>query len=359
MLNIADVRLANQRISQTTFKEPAEVAHWMGPMQGQDYTGAKWSVGLRLPHSTDAAIEQAISDKRIVRTWIMRGTLHLVAAADVRWMTALVGPKLIAGNTRRYRQLELDSETLIRSNDVLANALRDGARLSRTELVALLEQEGISTKGQRTPYMLQRASYDGLICQGAAPRSDPIYMALDSSFPTVTWTREEAIAKLFERYIMSRGPATLPDFVQWSGLLISEAKAALAGLSSQLRSDTVGGKTYWRSLKIPSVPDNAPTLYLLPGFDEYLLGYKDRRDVLDPKYAKQVCPGGNGVFMPTIVSEGRVIGIWRRAFKKGSVIITPQPFSSLSDEEHVAFAKAAQGYADFLGMPMGLSFEVS
>ena len=359
MLNIPDVRLANQRISQTTFTDPAEIVKWMGPMQGQDYTGAKWSVGLRLPQGTDAAVEQAISDKQIVRTWIMRGTLHLVAAADIRWMTSLVGPKLIAGNTRRYRQLELDAETLIRSNDILANALRDGARLSRTELVAILEQHGISTTGQRTPYILQRASYDGLICQGTAPRSDPIYMALDTSFPAPTLKRDEAIAKLFERYIMSRGPATLPDFVQWSGLLISEAKAALAGLSSQLKHETVEGKTYWRSLKTPAVPDNAPTLYLLPGFDEYLLGYKDRRDVLDPKYAKQVCPGGNGVFMPTIVSEGRVIGIWRRAFKKGSVVVTPMPFAPLTDEQHTAFATAAQGYADFLGMPMGLSFEVS
>jgi hypothetical protein len=357
MLDIA-TRLANQRISQTDLKTPADVLAWMGPMQGQDYSGALWSVGLRLPSATDKSVEQAIADKRILRTWIMRGTLHLVACDDLRWMVALVGSKIISSAAARYRELELDTETVNRSNDILANALRDGQELDRPALLALLEEAGISTKGQRAPHLLQRAAYAGIMCQTTTSKH-PTYMAIDDTIPQNNWTREEAVIEMARRYFMSRGPATAQDFVHWSGLLISETRMALETLKSQLVEEEVNGKTYWRPAHAPSAPENAPTLYLLPGFDEYLLGYRDRSDVLEPQYANLICPGGNGVFRPTIVSSGRVIGTWTKTIKKGTVIIAPQPFTTLSDAERDAFVPAAQRYADFLGMPMTLSFEGS
>src|SRR5689334_15038913 len=118
-MDIVAQRFHNQHIAQHPMMKPAEVVAWLGAMQAQDYSGAKWAVGLRLPHATDAQIEQAIADKTIVRTWPMRGTLHFVAAADVRWMLALLGQRTIASAARRYRELELDEPTLIRSNDLL------------------------------------------------------------------------------------------------------------------------------------------------------------------------------------------------------------------------------------------------
>jgi hypothetical protein len=102
----------------------------------------------------------------------MRGTLHFVAAPDVRWLLALVAPRIIARNTRRYSELELDERTLARSNAVQADTLRGGERLDRRSLLAILEENGISTRGQRAAYMLQRASLDDLICQSAVRRSN-------------------------------------------------------------------------------------------------------------------------------------------------------------------------------------------
>lgn len=348
MLNIPDTRLANQRISQTRFKDPVEVVAWLGALQGQDYAGALWSIGLRLPDSTAASIEQALNDKRIVRTWIMRGTLHLVTGADIRWMVELVGPKIISGAAARYRELELDVETVNRSNDILAKAVQDGQLLDRPALLALLEQNGISTAGQRAPHLLQRAAYAGLICQTTTSKH-PTYTALNDDFPTSTMTRQEAIVELARRYFISRGPATMQDFVHWSGLLISEARMALDALKTELVSETINEQTYWQPPSTPTVAKDAPTLYLLPGFDEYLLGYKDRSAVLDPEFAERVCPGKNGVFMPTIVSRGRVVGTWKKTQKKGAIITTPQPFTSLTEEERQAFATASQPYGAFIG----------
>ena len=129
--------------------------------------------GLRLLDATDAGVEQAISENDFVRTWAVRGTLHFVAATDVRWLLALLAPRLIARNARRYAELELDERTLARSNAVLAGALRGGNRYDRRELLAILERNGISTRGQRAAYMLQRASLDGLICQGVVRGNNP------------------------------------------------------------------------------------------------------------------------------------------------------------------------------------------
>ena len=355
-LDLVQQRLQNQQLSQPTFTTAADVVRWLGAMQGQDYAGAKWAVGLRLPGSTDAAIEEAFNTKAIVRTWALRGTLHLVAATDLRWLLALLGPRLIAGNARRYRELQLDEATLVCSNDRLAGALLAGPPLDRPTLFAILEQHGIATTGQRGVYMLQRASLDGLICQGVAVRNVPTFMAVDESIAQgKTLTREEALAELVQRYFTSHGPATLKDFIWWSGLTAGDARAGLAASSAQLQQITVDGQLYWLAQE-PIATDHLPQpVYLLPGFDEYLLGYADRRAVLEPQYANHIVPGGNGVFYPTIVSKGQIVGTWQRTFKKGMVIMTPQPFTTLSPDEQKAFVSAAQRFGAYLEMPVQMA----
>ena len=356
MPTIADQRLHHQQLTQTQFTQPHEVAAWLGALQGQDYGGAKWSLGLRLPGSTDADIERAIADKTIVRTWLLRGTLHLVAAADIRWLLELVAPRIIARCARRYRELELDAPTLARSNTLLLNALHGGKLGTRTELLAMLDHNGISTQGQRGVYMLQRASLDGLICQGVTHRNTATYMALDEALPPAKLlVRDEAVAELARRYFTSHGPATLHDFVWWSGLTMGDARAGIAANAAQLIQVTVAAQTYWKHEHLSHRREASPTVYLLPGFDEYLLGYADRSAVLAAEYATRIVPGGNGVFTPTIISDGRVVGTWKRTFRKGAMIIDPHPFTSLTTDEHHAFTVAAERYGAFLSMPVVLS----
>lgn len=346
---IAALRLHNQQIAQTRFTQPHELVAWLGAVQGQDYSGALWSLGLRLPGSTEAQIEQALRDKTIVRTWALRGTLHLVAAADLRWLLDLLAPRVLAGAAARLRQLELDEQTLAHSNRLITAAVSDGQPHSRSEIFDLLEANGIATGGQRGYYMLIWASWAGLICQGVAVRNVPTFIALDSTLPPgKKLARDEALAELAGRFFTSHGPATLKDFVWWSGLTTGDARAGLEGVKAQLIHEISGGQTFWF---LPTLSTPAPaegTLYLLPGFDEYLLGYSDRSAVLDPQYASRIVPGGNGVFYPTIVSNGRAVGTWKRALKKDGIQISTQPFASLTSAEEDAFAHAAGRYGEYL-----------
>src|ERR671910_1067328 len=273
----------------------------------------------------------------------MRGTLHFVAAPDVRWLLALLAPRIIARNARRYSELELDERTLARSNAVLADTLRGGERLDRRSLLAILEENGISTRGQRAAYMLQRASLDGLICQGVVRRSNSTYTTLEEALPEAgTMEQGEAVAELARRYFTSRGPATLQDLVWWSGLSTADARAGLEEIKPQLIRETIEGRIYWLSRHMPE--DSSSTVYLLPGFDEYLLSYRDRSGSLDAVHAKTLNAGG-GVLSPTIVVEGRVVGTWKRRFKKDTVVITVSLFASLSEAQNRALGAAVERYS--------------
>lgn len=354
------LRLRNQQIAQSRFQQPDAVVAWLGAMQGQDYAGVKWSVGLRLPGSTDADVERAISDARLVRSWVMRGTLHLMAGADARWIVELVGPRLIGQSAARHKELELDAATLLRSRDVLGKALGGHHRLRRSELFEVLEQQGISTQGQRGYHILRHVSLDGLLVQGVAEREDPTFRLLDEALPNApALAREEALAELARRYFQSRGPATLKDFAWWLGLPIGDARAGLGAAKDALIEETISGTRYWLSPDSHAAPADLPDLESLafapPGFDEFHLGYQDRDAVLDPQHATKVCPGKNGVFFPTIVVGGRMIGTWKRTIKANKVVITPAPFQALTPAQQEAFETSIQRYGEFLQLPVTLA----
>ncbi|MFL6291311.1 MAG: winged helix DNA-binding domain-containing protein [Thermoanaerobaculia bacterium] len=343
-LSIADRRLRSQRIAGTGFKHPGEVVAWLGAVQAQDYLGALWALGLRMKRATEAAVEQAIAERTIVRTWPLRGTLHFVAPADVRWMLALLTPRVIAGRKSRYRQLELDPKVFDRSRDLLVRALEGGRQVRRDALYRMLDAEGISTAGQRGIHILQRHALDGLLCFAARQGRQPAFALLEEWVPPAgKLTRDEALAALAERYFTSRGPATLQDFTWWSGLTVAAAKAAIELAGPRLQKEAA----YWIGAKGPAgVP--APA-YLLPPYDEYTVAYKDRSAVLDPAHGRDV--SGNGIFYPTIVLGGRVAGTWKRELKKDSVVVTLSPFAPLKKKERQVIALAAERYGGFLGKP--------
>jgi hypothetical protein len=350
------LRLHNQRIAHLSARSPAEVLTWMGAIQGQDYSGAKWSIGLRLPATSDADIERAVAERQIIRTWLLRGTLHLAAATDVRWLLALVAPGVTAGFAYRYRQLELDDQTFARSRVILAEVLRGGRQMQRRALFEVLEAAGVSVKGQRGIYILHHHSNEGLLVQGVAERDNPFFMLLDEVIPpSPLLSREVALAKLARRYFQSHAPSTLQDFAAWSGLKMAEVRVGFGSVQAELIEETIDGGRYWLPTDMPSIVQNELRVDALPGFDEFILGYRERGAVLDPVYADRICPGGNGVFYPTIVVNGRVVGTWKREFKKGSVIVTPSPFAALSAAERDGFVAACGRYAAYLGMPLQMA----
>src|SRR5215475_65204 len=349
-MDVARLRLHNQRIAGAAFETPGEVVAWLGAVQAQDYLGSLWAVGLRMRIAVEADIEQALANRTIIRTWPMRGTLHFVAAADIRWMLELLTPRVVANNAQRLlRQFGLDEAAFSRGKDLVARALQGGKRLTRTATVDVLEAGGVSTAGQRGLHILWRLAQDGVICLGSREGKQQTFALLDEWAPKAKrMGREESLAELAKRYFTSHGPATLQDFTWWSGLTTADATAGLEMAKRSLVQENIDGQTYWLASSIPATNDSSPMAYLLPAYDEYTVAYKDRSAVLNPKYAK--LPNyGHGIFNPTMVVDGQVVGIWKRTLKKETLAITPSPFAKLKRIEIRAVAEAANRYGKFLG----------
>jgi Winged helix DNA-binding domain len=351
--DIARQRLLNQRIASPTPNTPSDVVASLAGIQAQDYFGALWAIGMRLADATEAGIKQAIADRTIIRTWAMRGTLHFLAATDARWILELLMPRLIAGSLGRDRQLELTAAIFARIEKILVKALHGGRRLTRDAAYELLERARISTAGHRGIHILWRLAQERVICFGTHAAKQPTFVLLDEWLPSSKkLERDAALAELARRYFSSHGPATLRDFVWWSGLKVSDAKAGLEMVSSHLVQHTVGGTVYCDSRDASASRRVAPAVHLLPAFDEFLIGYRDRGASLDPRHAPKITPGGNGMLLPTVLNRGRVVGTWKRAFEKDALAIKASLFASPSKSEARAFASEIERYSRFLGVPI-------
>jgi hypothetical protein len=347
---IAHRRLVNQQIAGQRFGEPGEVVQWLGATQAQDYLGALWAIGLRTPGATEATVEAAVAAKALVRTWPMRGTIHFVAPADARWMLELLTPRVVQNTQGRLRELGLDAQTIAASGEVLARALAGGKQLTRGELRAALEAAGIATDGQRGNHIFGQLAMQRLICFGARSGKQPTFTLLDEWAPGAkSLPRDEALAALALRYFSGHGPATIQDLVWWAGLTVADARAGLAAAAPQLSCELIDGREHYGPREAPEAED-LPLAFLLPPFDEFLVGYRDRSASLDPAFAGRVVPGGNGIFNPIVVIDGRVTGTWRRTLKKDTVTLSFSPFSGWKAAEREAIATAAESYARFLGL---------
>jgi hypothetical protein len=351
---IRRLRLAAQRIEGSACTGPAEVVRWMLAMQGQDLAGAKWSVGLRAPGSTLADVDAALADGTVIRSWPMRGTLHLVVAEDIGWMLELTATRTLQSLTRRYRELGLDEATFERASEVAIGVLEGGRALPRAELFEFFEKEGIATTGQRAPHLLGRLHQTRTLCLGPMQGVHQAVVLMDEWVPNPRrLEREEALGEFVRRFFLSHGPATIRDFTWWTKLLVRDAAVGLAIARDQLEELVIDGTSYWMS---PGLPDRASnSVHLLPGFDEYLLGYQDRGAVLAAAHAQAIVPGNNGVFQPTIISDGRVVGTWRRKSMPAGVTVTPMPFEHLPTTALTRLKTSAAGYGHFLGSPVAVS----
>lgn len=349
---ITELRLANQYIVGSGHTPLAVVEH-MGAMQAQDYNGALWSLGLRTG-LTQKEIVSFIEKRKIVRTWPQRGTLHFVVAQDAKWQVSLSAERLIRGVATRHERLGINEKILQKSKTILTKALQGGKILSRAKIMEALEKEGISTTDGRGYHTLWYLSQTGVLVAGPMDEKQQTFTLLDEWVKNPkTKTREAGIAELVKRYFTSHGPATLQDFMWWSGITAKEAKAGLESHGSLFVSEKFEGKEYWMKKNLKLLRSTARA-FLLPGFDEYMLGYKDRSAALPAAYAKKIVPGGNGMFLSTIVLDGQVVGTWKKDIKKNGVHITLHPFQILTKTQVKLLEVPASHYGNFLGVPWKL-----
>jgi hypothetical protein len=348
-MDLSQRRLRNQYIDGSRLKNPAEVVRALGAVQAQDYYSALWAIGLRLRDGCEANVERAIAERRIVRTWPMRGTLHFVAAEDVHWLTELLAPRILQRNAARLlRDFAIDRPLIRRAGKIVKAALGGGGTLTRTALYEQLDAQGIETARQRGMHILWWLAHERLICFGPRAGKQHTFVLLDEWVPAPSsLTREEALALLARRYFAHHGPATLADFVWWSGLAVAEANAGIEGARSQLCSEEKDKTTLWSGTSGPQRTMRSAPCHLLPVYDEYAVGYADRSAALDAAFAKHAA-AGYGIFRAPILMDGRIVGSWTREIKRDHVAIRVAPLTRFNRAQLRCIAQAAERYGNYL-----------
>jgi len=324
-------------------------------MQAQDYSAAKWAIGLRSPGMQDADVEQAFNDGLILRTHVLRPTWHFVTPADIRWLLTVSAPRIHAASAYYYRQSGLDSKTISKACTVMQRVLEGGKTLTRAELGTHLLRLKIPAQGLMLAYVVMHAELEGVICSGPRRGKHFTYALLSERAPkSRVLDREAALGELASRYFASHGPATVRDFAWWSSLTITEAQRAIDSASQPLESTSLDGKVYWNGDGETGTSKGASAL-LLPNYDEYLIGYKDRGPVLDSTQTANMVARSNGAFANHVAIDGRLAGSWSRTIKPGSVLIEVSPYRKLTPAHVRAIRGAADCYGEFLGLPANLS----
>lgn len=343
-------RLANQGLIGEPFADAVSVVRHFGAMQAQDYYGAKWAVGQRCA-ARDAEVEALFNAGAILRTHLCRPTWHFVLAEDIRWMLELTAPRVHQANAFMNRKLGIDAKQLRRATDIMAKGLAGGKHLERDVLMTLLQRVGMDTTENRSSHYMMYAELEGVVCSGPRVGKQFTYALLDERVPKARKLgREEALAGIARRYFASRGPANQSDLVLWSGLTVADAKKGIAQLGTDFERVVINGKEHWFAQDGALLKVAPNTAHLLPNYDEYGIGYKDRDAFYDPQQAAASGSRGNPVFRNLLLLNGRMVGTWDRALKRDAVAVVTSPFAPLAPGAHKAVDKAVQRYTAFLGL---------
>ena len=326
-------------------KTPSEMVEWLGAVQGQEYAQTKWALGLRLPPLTDKDVEKELNDGKILRTHLLRPTWHFVSAKDIHWLLKLTAPRVHSANAYMYRQVELDSKIFNRSNDILVKHLRGGKQLTRDELNEEFRKHKIIASGHRLSYIMMNAELEGIICSGARRGNQFTYALLDERVKhKKAMEKDSALAELTHRYFKSRGPATVNDFSTWSGLTVTDCKKGFESVEGSLRKETIDKKEYFFGKDLNPSDNHASKIHLLPTYDEFIMGYKDRTAIMPVKTKTPIR------YDSMIVLDGIVIGSWKRTVLKNEIDLEYAFNTPLKRAQRKLFDEAMDRFSEFMNL---------
>ena len=316
---ITHIRVASQQLEQPRFESPKELVSWMGAIQAQEYEMAKWAIGIRLRSSSLEKVNEALYKGDILRTHVMRPTWHFVAAEDIRWMLMLSSERIKAAvmSYAKGHFGKIEKTLFTRCLDQIGKILEGYESLTKQEVTAELQKSGILPTIDHVNLFLTWGEVEGIVCSGIDKGKKTTYALLDERVPpTRELCREEALARLASRYFQSHSPAQLQDFVWWSGLTATECRLAINLIKTELITETFDFiHQSWKGKN-----ESKPVLRLLPAFDEYLISYKNRTDVLPLEHHPKAF-NRFGTFYPVILYNGKIIGNWSRSIKKNTIQI--------------------------------------
>jgi hypothetical protein len=337
-----------QRVWGTGLDTPAEVVRSLTAVQSQEHWYARWSLGQRMRHASAQEVDRAFDDGQFLRTHVLRPTWHYVAAADLGWLMELSGPRVDASNATRYRELELDHDTLSRANDLIAAAVTGGDR-TRRELGEALARAGISTDGQRLAHIVMHAELTRVVCSGAMRGKQHTYASFDARVPSRAGPRgEQALAELASRFFGTRGPATVRDFAWWSGLAMAHARRGHEIARAGLERREVDGRDYWFRERRGRRPPG-PRVDLVQCFDGTIISYRESRDVLQTARVGFRVPDVVDGFSHVLLLDGRLLGHWRVARGTTGERVETNVRTRLTAEERAALDAAVERFTRFLG----------
>ena len=352
----------------------AGVARRMLALQGQDWRSSRWALGVRAPGTTVDDVATAFAERRIVRSWPMRGTVHVVAAEDIGWMQAATNHRVLAGAPKRRETLGMSDAALERLVDTSLAALTATPGLGRDALSQAWTDAGIDWQSSWRYHVIWWICQNGLATFGPiGPSGEPLLVrASDWIEAPRAIAADTAVAELAARYAVARGPFREADFAWWTGLTVREARAGLQaaaemGVLTPARASDASGEevagtagALWvtneqlgidKGHELQHSGEESPEWHLLAAFDEHLLGYTDRSAQLDAAHFERIVPGRNGMFAATVVHRGRVVGTWKRAkSKRGGLEVSPFPESRIDPS---ALISISETWAAFHGVPAG------
>ena len=300
-MNPIAIRLLNQQLIAPQFSTPTEVVRYMGAMQAQEYRMMRWAVAMRTRKPSFKAFKKAFDEGQIIRLHLMRGTWQLVSAEDYWSMIDLFAPKAIAVTKgwMSSNKIAIPDEELMRVREILVRAAADKRSVTKDDFVLALAEKGLKMDDHRLSYHIRMAEMAGILCSGdLQPLKATYALTADKIKSTVKMDRDEALAYFTHKYFQSRQPATLEDFVWWSGLNISDCRRGIALLGNSIHIERWKGREYYLTEEC-----------LIPPYDEYLISYKSRDIVLPPEQ-RHHAHNNSGIFQPIIAYDGKICGNW-------------------------------------------------
>lgn len=359
---ILSLRLRAQGLLDRARFRPAEIVKAVCAVQSQDPAAGALSIWARGAGFSAADIERArLEERSLVRTWVFRGTLHLLATEDAGWLLGLLGRVFIPANRARRAELGLDEATCERGLDLIREILAGQGALARAVLGERLAERGLVLAGQALPHLIGLAALKGLVCLGPDRGNHSTCVLLEdwvSLGPALP--REEALVHLARRYLAAYGPASPADLAHWSGLPQSELRAAWGALAPERLEVSFNGEllsllkdhTGW----LDDIDPSQMGARLLPAYDTSLLGYRKRDWVVDARYSKRINAGG-GIIHPTVLVESRAAGTWRTRRKRDALEVILTPYDKFPGASLAELESETSSLGRFLGVPAILKIE--
>jgi hypothetical protein len=312
-MNPIALRLLNQQLIVPQYKTPTEVVSHMGAMQAQEYRMMRWAVAMRTQKPSHKAFKEAYDSGQIIRLHLMRGTWQLVTAEDYWWMIDLCAPKAIAATTgwMHSNKISIPDDELFRVRDILIQTVADLGSATKEDIIKALAENNIQMDDHRLSYHIRMAEFSGTLCSGDLLPMKATY-ALSTEkvgLRPAQIDRDEALMHFTRKYFQSRQPATLEDYVWWSGLNVNDCRKGIALLGDTIHKETWKGRDFYLMDNCRTRGFRTGKLLLIPPYDEYLIGYKSRDIVLPPEHRHRA-HNNSGIFQPIIACDGIICGNW-------------------------------------------------